>query len=64
MRPRADAAGGYSDSSFWGVKLGRDEVLSHSRIAEFWEVVDYVLLTHPDVHAHIYGHEPGPASTG
>jgi hypothetical protein len=51
------AAAGYSQSPFWGIKLSRDEALAHPRIDEFWEIVDYVLLTDPVVHAHVYGHE-------
>ena len=47
----------YSQSPFWGIKLSRDEALAHPRIDEFWEIVDYVLLTDPAVHAHVYGHE-------
>jgi hypothetical protein len=39
------AAAAYSNSAFWGIKLSRDEALSHPRIGEFWEVVDYLLLT-------------------
>ena len=35
----------------------RDEALAHPRIDEFWEIVDYVLLTDPVVHVHVYGHE-------
>jgi hypothetical protein len=51
------AAAAYSQSPFWGIKLSRDEALAHPRIDEFWEIVDYVLLTDPVVHAHVYGHE-------
>ncbi|MGH3163178.1 MAG: hypothetical protein ACRDPF_24970 [Streptosporangiaceae bacterium] len=51
------AAAAYSQSPLWGIKLSRDEALAHPRIDEVWEIVDYVLLTHPVVHAHVYGHE-------
>jgi hypothetical protein len=51
------AAAAYSQSQFWGIKLSRDEALAHPRIDEFWEIVDYVLLTEPVVHAHVYGHD-------
>ena len=54
------AAAAYSQSPFWGIKLSRDEALAHPRIDEFWEIVDYVLLTEPVVHAHVYEDEPVP----
>lgn len=52
------AAQPYGDQSMWGQKLSREQALAHSRLREFWEVVDYVLLADPVVHHHVYGHEP------
>lgn len=52
------AAEPYGDTSFWGRKLTRDEALVHPRLSDFWEVVDFVLVSDPVVHHHVYGHEP------
>lgn len=52
------AAQPYGDAPIWGQKLSRDQALSHPRLAEFWEVVDYVLVADPVVHHHVYRHSP------
>ena len=44
----------FSDRPLWGKKLSRDEALAHPWLPDFWEVVDFVLLTDPDVRRHIY----------
>ena len=48
------AAQPFSDSPIFGRKLARDEALRHPRLAEFWLIVDYVLVEDPKVHAHVY----------
>lgn len=53
-----DAAMPYGNKPIWGRKLSREEALSHRRVSEFWEVVDFLLLGDPVVHHHVYGHEP------
>jgi hypothetical protein len=49
------AAAPYGDAPIFGCKLSRDEALAHARIAEFWRVVDFVLINDPDIHFHVYG---------
>jgi hypothetical protein len=44
----------FSDQPLWGKKLLRDEALAHPWLGDFWEVVDFVLLTDPDVRQHVY----------
>lgn len=53
-----DAAEPYGDNPIWGRKLGRQDALAHPRLAEFWQVVDFILVADPVVHHHVYGHEP------
>lgn len=48
------AAVPYSDKPLWGHKLSRDEALTHPRLNEFWEVVDFILTTENDVNSHVY----------
>lgn len=50
----------YPDSPTLGRKLSREEALAHPRIADFWAVVDLVLVHEPSVNHHLYGHG-GPA---
>lgn len=50
------AASPYSDVPLFGEKLSREEALAHDRLADFWTVVDFILVADPDVHAHVYGH--------
>lgn len=45
----------YSDRPIWGRKLSREEALVHPRLAEYWEVVDFLLVSEPETHAHVYG---------
>jgi hypothetical protein len=45
----------FGDSPVWGRKLSRDEALVHPWLPDFWEAVDFVLLTDPDVRLHVYG---------
>lgn len=51
-----DAAQPYEDSGFWGRKLSRAEALGHPRLAEFWETVDFLLVSEPTVTHHVYHH--------
>lgn len=51
-----DAAQPYSERPIWGRKLSREEALKHPRLAEYWEVVDYVLVSDPTVEHHVYAH--------
>jgi hypothetical protein len=47
------AAKPYSDSGLFGHKLERLEALAHPRLADFWAVVDFLLLDDPDLRAHV-----------
>jgi hypothetical protein len=49
------AARPYGDSPMFGQKLSREEALSHPRLPDTWEVVDFVLLSDEVVHQHVYG---------
>jgi hypothetical protein len=49
------AAEPYEESAMFGLKLSRDEALIHPWLAQFWRVVDFVLLSDPDIHFHVYG---------
>jgi hypothetical protein len=44
----------YGASSIWGQKLTREQAIQHPRLKEFWEVVDHLLLSDPEIHAHVY----------
>jgi hypothetical protein len=50
------AATPYADSATFGRKLGREEALAHSRLGDFWDVVDFVLAEEPTVNHHVYAH--------
>ena len=50
-----DAASAFTYQPVMGERLTRDRALSHPRIADFWAVVDLMLLSDPEVHAHLYG---------
>jgi hypothetical protein len=41
---------------FGGRRLDRDEALAHPWLERFWEVVDFLVLHEPTIHAHAYGH--------
>lgn len=43
-----------SVSPIHGVVLSREDALVHPRLAEFWEVVDFILANDPTVNAHLY----------
>lgn len=60
-----NAASVAPDGPLYGQKLSRQAALAHPRIAEFWQVVDFVLVTDELVHGHHYGHQPilGPSPT-
>ncbi len=47
------------DSPLFGLKLTRDQALAHPRIADFWQMVDFIVERDPVVHPHHYGHAPG-----
>jgi hypothetical protein len=51
-----DAAEVAPDDALFGQKLTRAQALSHPRVKEFWEVVDFVVLSDPLVHPHHYEH--------
>jgi hypothetical protein len=53
-----NAAVPYEDSATFGHKLARDEALAHPRVRDFWDVVDYLLVTDPTINHHVYGHLP------
>ena len=38
-----------------GERLTREQALLHPRLGDFWVVVDLMLLSDPEVHAHLYG---------
>lgn len=57
-----NAAFAAPDNVLFGQKLTRDVALQHPRLAEFWQIVDFVVATDPLVHAHHYGHRPTFAS--
>ncbi len=45
----------YGDQAIWGQKLTREKALRHPRLKDYWEVVDYLLVNDPEIHAHVYG---------
>jgi len=45
----------YSDRPIWGRKLSREEALVHPRLADYWKVVDFLLVSEPETRAHVYG---------
>lgn len=49
-----DAAQPYPDSPVWGHKFSREEALQQDSLAQFWDVVDWLLSTDPTVHRHVY----------
>ena len=51
-----DAAQPYGESPFWGQKLSRAEALGHPRLDEFWQAVDFVLVSEPTINHHVYHH--------
>ncbi|WP_433062612.1 hypothetical protein [Dactylosporangium sp. CS-033363] len=53
-----DAAFVAPDGPLYGEKLSRTAALAHPRIADFWQVVDFVVECDPLVHEHHYGHRP------
>jgi hypothetical protein len=60
-RPAAtavDAASVAPDNALFGEKLSRDAALRHDRLADFWEMVDFITESDPLVHRHHYGHAP------
>jgi hypothetical protein len=59
--PAATAVGAASvapDSPLFGQKLSREQALADPRIADFWQVVDFIVEADPLVHEHHYGHRP------
>lgn len=57
-----EAAVPYSDGPVFGRKLNRHEALTHSRVTDFWRVVDFLLEHEPAVAHHIYGHRANGAN--
>jgi hypothetical protein len=45
---------GQSGAPIHGRVLSREAALGHPQLAEFWEVVDFVLMNDPTVHPHLY----------
>lgn len=48
-------AAAFTDSSFFGRTLSRDEAMRHPLLSDFWALVDHILVTDPTVRDHIYG---------
>lgn len=44
-----------SGGEIHGVLLSREDGLVHPRLADFWDVVDFVLANDPTVNLHLYG---------
>lgn len=38
--------------------LTREQALKHPRMQDAWDVIDYLIVADPHVHATLYGHEP------
>ncbi|MCB1040593.1 MAG: hypothetical protein KDA94_13840 [Acidimicrobiales bacterium] len=36
-------------------KLDRATAIAHPRLSDFWAIVDFLLVEHPLIHAHVYG---------
>jgi hypothetical protein len=53
-----NAASVAPDSPLYGEKLSREAALAHPRIAEFWQVLDFIVERDALVHEHHYGHHP------
>jgi hypothetical protein len=53
-----NAAAVAPDGPLFGVELSREQALAHPRIADFWQMVDFITECDPLVHAHHYGHAP------
>ncbi len=49
-----NAAIPFRDSPLFGRKLTRAEGLTHPKLGDYWDVVDFILLDDPDVHSHVY----------
>lgn len=50
-----DAAEPYPESDMFGLKLSRAQGLDHARLSDFWQVVDFILVSDPQVQKHVYG---------
>ena len=50
-----DAASAFIYRPVMGQRLTREQALSHPRLADFWAIVDLMLLFDPEVHALLYG---------
>lgn len=60
-----DAASIHSDSTLFGRKLSREEGLAHPQVAEFWNLVDFLLANDPDIAVHLgYAQPPRRLSVG
>jgi hypothetical protein len=49
-----DAAAAFLYRPVMGLKLNREEALAHPRLGDFWRVVDLMILTDSEVHAHVH----------
>ena len=43
-----------SDHPLFGVKLDREAALEHPRLADFWEVIDWLVVNDPTLHENVY----------
>jgi hypothetical protein len=49
------AAAAFSDKPLFGLKLSREQALTHPLLGAFWSLVDHVLVNDPVVRRHVYG---------
>lgn len=49
-----DPVFGQSGAPIHGRVISRAEGLTHPMLAEFWEIIDFVLVNDPTVHPHLY----------
>ena len=43
-----------SDHPLFGVKLDRESALEHPMLAEFWDVIDWLVVNDPTLHENVY----------
>lgn len=49
------AAEPYGNTAIWGRKLDRTAAVVHPRLPDFWAIVDFLLVEHHLINAHVYG---------
>lgn len=52
-----------SEAQIFGARLSRDEALVHPRLAELWEVVDWLIVNDPTLHDKVFHMPPADGST-